>query len=303
MSNKLSDDEHNDPALIDGEDSEEAGEVDPAFYANGGVVFNDDELGAIGDVTGLRVLHLTWGCTEESPSFANLGATVTEVGDDGSTQELAAAAGLTVEFVEDDPGALSMAFRESRTFDLVYSSYGALDWVTNFDDWASGIADVLVPGGRLIIYDEHPFSYVFDEDGEGSLVVANSYFGAYGDDTGGEFDDDAEDDEDESGEDEDQPATAPVVLHQGPFTIRDGAQDELEDGEEEEDPGDQGEQGWTLGDLIGALGNNGLLIKDLQEFETSERYETPLDRLAGEIDEDELARIPSAILVVAVKLG
>jgi SAM-dependent methyltransferase len=295
-----------DPALLPDDDHDGNEEIDPAFYANGGIVFNDDERGALGDVTGLRVLHLTWGCTEESLSLVNMGATVTEVGDDGSTAALAAAAGLSIEFVEDDPGALSMEFRESRAFDVVYSGYGALDWVTNFDDWASGIADILVPGGKLVIYDEHPFSYVFDADDSGRLTVANSYFGDFGDDTGGEFDAedlDAEDDgDDERGSEDERPTREePVVEREGPFTILDTTGDDDED--DEEDPGDQGEMGWTLGDLFGALGTHGLVVKDLQEFETSERYETPLDRLVGEVDDDELGRIPAALLVVAVKPG
>ncbi|MFN0096965.1 MAG: class I SAM-dependent methyltransferase [Dehalococcoidia bacterium] len=292
MSNR---DDDRDLALLPDDDEDGQEEIDPAFYANGGIIFNEDELGALGELTGLRVLHLTWGCSEESPSLANMGAIVTEVGDDGTTAGLATAAGLSIEFVEDDPGGLSMAFRESRAFDVVYSGYGALDWVTDFDDWASGIADVLVPGGKLVIYDEHPFSYVFDSDERGRLTVTNSYFGDYGDDSGGEFDDEDEDDD----LDEDD-APEPVIEREGPFTIVDNTVDE---DDEEEDPGDQGDQGWTLGDLFGALGTHGLVVKDLQEFRTSERYETPLDRLVGEVDGFDLDRVPSALLVVAVKPG
>jgi hypothetical protein len=84
-----------------------------------------------------------------------------------------------------------------------------------------------------------------------------------------------------------------------------------------EDNVETDEVGWTLGDLIGALGLNGFGVVDLQEFVTSDRYETALDRLLGEtddeeagdedafdggVDEDELSKVPAALLLVAVKL-
>jgi hypothetical protein len=173
------------------EDLEDDDDVDPAFYANGGVIFSEDEVGALGDLKGKRVLHLTFGCTEEGPSLVNLGATVTEAGDDGSTAALAEAAGLTIEFVDESPARLSAEFCDSRTFDLVYSSWGAMDWIASFDSWAEGIGALLPPGGKLVIYDEHPFSYVFEAGPGGTLVAATSYFGGLGDDSGGEEDADA----------------------------------------------------------------------------------------------------------------
>jgi SAM-dependent methyltransferase len=252
------------PESLDDED-----EIDPEFYKNGGNIFSEDELGAFGDLTGKRVLHLTFGCSEEGPSLVNMGATVTEAGDDGTTAALAEAAGLAIEFVGEEPAALSAEFCDTRTFDVVYCSYGSMDWIADFESWAEGVAACLVPGGRLVIYDEHPFSYVFAADEQGRLVAANSYFGGLGDDTGGEFDEDEE---------------------------SEGEPDIPEDNTEADDTG------WTLGDLIGGLGRKGLAVIDLQEFETSDRYETPLDRLADEVDEDELERVPSALLLIAVKI-
>lgn len=266
------DDDALDPA-DDGED-----EIDPAFYANGGVVFSEDELGAFGELKGTRVLHLTYGCSEETLSLVNLGATVTEVGDDGSTAELADAAGLTVEFVEDDPGMLSDHFREHRAFDLVYSGFGALAWVDSIADWAAGIAAVLVPGGKLVLYEEHPFAYVAEIAESGGLQVANSYFGDYGDDTGGE-----------DGPDPlapDAPEMDPEAIEEA-LAVLDG----------------EAGPSWTVGDLVGTLGQAGLAVIDLQEFGDCDRYETALDRLAesGAADED-LAKLPAALLLVAVRL-
>ncbi len=292
------------PTLVvnefDDDSFDDGDEVDPAFYANGGIIFSEDELGALGDLKGKRVLHLTFGCTEEGLSLVNMGAIVTEAGDDGGSAALAEAAGLTIEFVEETPARLSAEFCDTRTFDLVYSSWGAMDWIASFESWAEGVAALLPPGGKLVIYDEHPFSYVFEAGENGELVAATSYFGGLGDDSGGESD--------EEGDEEDEtPGVADV-----PEELDVPTEDNVE----------TDEVGWTLGDLIGALGSNGLGVVDLQEFETSERYETALDRLAVEadetfiedgdedeeglgpaVDEAELAKVPAALLLVAVKLA
>jgi SAM-dependent methyltransferase len=273
---------------LESEDSQEIpldsldsiGEVDPEFYRNGGNIFSDDELGALGEVAGREVLHLTIGCSEEGPSLVNMGAKVTEVGDDGTTRALAEAAGIAIEFVDDHPAALSAEFCDTRRFDLVYCSFGFLDWVADFMAWAEGVSAVLRPGGRLVLYDEHPFSYLFAGSGDGQLVVERSYFGEYGDDTGGEFD-----------------ATAAEILED--VEPEDLDPENLVDTTDEE----VSESGWTLGDLIGALGANNIAVLDLQEFEESERYETPLDVLGDVVAEDQKARVPGAFLLIGERLA
>lgn len=266
------------PLVLDSLDS--AGQVDPEFYRKGGVIFTEDELGALGDLAGREVLHLTIGCSEEGPSLVNLGAKVTEVGDDGTTATLAEAAGLSIEFVDDHPAALSAEFCDTRRFDLVYCSYGFLDWVADFMAWAEGVAAVLRPGGRLVLYDEHPFSYIFRAADDGGLAVARSYFGEYGDDTGGEFDSEAEEILEDIQPDDLDPENLVDTMDE-----------------------DVSESGWTFGDLIGALGANGIAVLDLQEFQTSERYETPLDVLGDAVSDDEKAKVPGAFLLIGERLA
>jgi SAM-dependent methyltransferase len=265
----MTSDDDSTPIPIDSLDA--SGEVDPDFYREGGVIFTEDELGALGDVQGREVLHLTAGCSEEGPSLVNMGAKVTEVGDDGTTRTLAEAAGLSIDFVDDEPAALSAEFCDTRRFDLVYTSFGFLDWVADFMSWAEGVAAVLRPGGRLVIYDQHPFSYIFAER-SGRLAVARSYFGEFGDDAGGETEETREE----------------VDLE---------AEDLFPENQAVSD------SGWTLGDLIGALGANGIAVLDLQEFTDSERYETALDVLGDALAEDEKDRVPSALLLIGEKLG
>jgi SAM-dependent methyltransferase len=239
---------------------EEATEVDPAFYGNGGISLSEPELLALGELRGRKVLAIGAGNGEDVASLINLGARLTVIDDAESlepAQALAAAAGLSAEFIADDPCAISVALR-TGDYDVVYSGFGALDWMDDLGDWAGGITDCLRTGGLLVLYDEHPFSYLFDLD-HGHLRVANSYFGSVLDE---------DEDEDDEGEDDEDEAVGPA---------------------------------WTMGDVVNALGANGLATVSLSEFPDSDRFETALDRL-DHVNLDELACIPAALLLVAIKL-
>lgn len=276
------------------EEDPEAHEIDPAFYAAGGVIFTDAELDLIGDVDGMKVLNLQPGTGEEAVSLANLGAIVTVLDDELSLAEartLASEASIDLTFADEDLNALSMTYRDG-SYDLVYSGWGGIDWLTDIDSWAYGIADALKAGGRLVIYDEHPVSYMFDVV-NGTLAVSNSYFGA---DAGPDImsypgEEYSEEDviEEEFAIDEEEVEVAPNQDADG-----DGLDDEMEAIEEE--------YSWTLGDVISALGRHGVATMFMQEFQTSDRFETPLDRFYDELDEEEIGKAPSAFLLMAVKL-
>lgn len=245
-----------DDDIIDLDDELLAEEIDPNFYQNGGVTLSEPEIEALGELHGRRILVLGAGNGEDICSLINLGANVFVIDDDESIEparDLVQGAGLQAEFIVDDPSMLSVDNRNAD-FDLVYSGFGAIDWVDDLDSWAGGIADSLRSDGRLVAYDEHPIGYVFGAD-DGSLTVENSYFGA-----------DAE---------------------PGAGTV---------DGES----ADNGPT-WTVGDIITALGANGLATLTLAEFSESDRFESVLDRLA-DVDQDQLALIPSTLLLVAQKL-
>ena len=236
---------------------EEATEIDPEFYRNGGISFSEPELLALGELRGRKVLAIGAGNGEDVASLINLGARLTVIDDAESlepAQALATAAGLSAEFIVDDPSAVSVANR-TGDFDVVYSGFGTLDWMDDIGDWAGGITDCLRTGGLLVVYDEHPFSYIFGLD-HGHLGVANSYFGSV-----------LDEDEDDDSDDEEEVA--------GPA--------------------------WTVGDVVSALGANGLATVSLSEFPESDRFESALDRLEH-VNLDELACIPAVLLLVAIKL-
>jgi len=159
--------------------------IDPEFYRAGGSCLSVSEAAVLGEVAGLKVLVTPAGTGEEALSLANLGANVTVL-DYGegldAAREIATASSIDLAFISDDANGIDMANRDA-SFDLVYSTWGAVDWLDDLDDWARGIADMLKPAGRLVCYEEHPVAYMMKEE-RGQLVVANSYFGEPIDDDG-----------------------------------------------------------------------------------------------------------------------
>jgi SAM-dependent methyltransferase len=156
-------------------------EIDPAFYAHGGVCFSQPELNALRDPAGLRALVgpvSPVDQAEEALSLANLGATVTAWGPRPSEteagQRLAAAAGISLAWEHGDLPALAVRLRGG--LDLVYSAWGGIEAAADLHPWAEALATLLAPGGRLMIYDRHPFADVVGLH-KGLLVIERSYFG------------------------------------------------------------------------------------------------------------------------------
>jgi 2-polyprenyl-3-methyl-5-hydroxy-6-metoxy-1,4-benzoquinol methylase len=104
---------------------------------------------AVGDVAGLDVLHLQCHIGFDSISLARRGARVT--GADFSSaslakgRDLAARAGVEVEFVEADATALPAELH--GRFDLVYSTMGVLCWIEDLDAWMRSVHAALRQAG------------------------------------------------------------------------------------------------------------------------------------------------------------
>jgi SAM-dependent methyltransferase len=133
----------------------------------------------LGDVNGLRGVHLQCHIGTDTISLARLGAEMTGV--DFSPASLAEArrlsdeVGAGVEFVEADVYD-AVAALGGRTFDLVYTGIGALCWLPSVSRWAAVVARLLGPGGRLFIREGHPMMWSLDEHHTDSLVVRYDYF-------------------------------------------------------------------------------------------------------------------------------
>ncbi len=146
-----------------------------AFLA-GASALRPFELDEVGDVDGLTLVHPQCHFGLDTLSWARRGAHVT--GLDFShpailaARELANRAGLRAEFVHANVYDAVRAL-EGRRFDIVYTGIGAIVWLPDVDRWASTMADLLVPGGRLYLAEFHPITEVF---GEHDLTVTESYF-------------------------------------------------------------------------------------------------------------------------------
>ncbi len=139
-----------------------------------------DDSPALGDLTGLRVAHLQCHLGTDTVSLARLGADV--VGLDFSpsalevARDLADRAGNNARFVQADLYDAVEAIGDG--FDLVYTTVGIVAWLPSMARWATVVAALLAPGGRLYLRDGHPMLMTLDETRDDQqLVVTHPYFG------------------------------------------------------------------------------------------------------------------------------
>jgi SAM-dependent methyltransferase len=152
---------------------------DPSFLSD--VVRFD--LPRLGDVRGLRGVHLQCHIGTDTISLARLGASMT--GLDFSEPAVSAARALA-----DSAGvpATSATFVRAdvydaadvlghKGFDLVYTGIGALCWLPDVRRWGLVVASLLRPGGRLFIREGHPMLWTLDESRtDDVLAVRYPYF-------------------------------------------------------------------------------------------------------------------------------
>jgi SAM-dependent methyltransferase len=130
---------------------------------------NPVEEAEIGDVDGLKVLHLQCHFGADTLCLAQRGATV--VGLDfsgaaiGAARALAGELGLSdrARFVQADLYDAPTAIAEPASFDLVFTTWGVTCWLPDIRRWAEIVAQFLKPGGRFYYADAHPAAYVFDD--------------------------------------------------------------------------------------------------------------------------------------------
>lgn len=60
--------------------------------------------------------------------------------------------------------------------DLVYTGKGAVHWMFDLAGWAAKVAELLRPGGWLLLFDFHPMMWLFRSGREGIEVNPVSYF-------------------------------------------------------------------------------------------------------------------------------
>lgn len=138
------------------------------FLRGGGSTLFPEEVELLGDLRGRTLAHLQCNAGQDTLSMVHLGAQVTgvDISDEAIAfaQQLAHDAGLAAAFVRADVYDWLATTAASQTrYDVVFSSYGALCWLSDLKAWAKGVAGVLAPRGRLVVIEFHPFSMIFDE--------------------------------------------------------------------------------------------------------------------------------------------
>ena len=151
---------------------------DLAGFKAGRITLTDVERREVGDVSGKTLLHLQCHFGLDTMSWARLGAKATGV--DFSEDAIALASTLNdeldlgVRFIQSDIYDLPDTLDER--FDVVFTSYGVLNWLPDIARWAEVVSDHLEPGGVFYIVEFHPFAAVFEESDTGDMAPTYGYF-------------------------------------------------------------------------------------------------------------------------------
>ncbi len=136
------------------------------------------EVEEVGDVTGKSLLHLQCHFGLDTLSWARRGAKVTGV--DFSPKGIEAArrigqeSGVAGEFVCCDLYDVPNVLKRPGSFDVVFTSYGAINWLPDLGKWGKIIADYLRLGGFFYIVEAHPTARMFPAN-ETDLKQAGSF--------------------------------------------------------------------------------------------------------------------------------
>jgi ubiquinone/menaquinone biosynthesis C-methylase UbiE len=137
------------------------------------------ERDEVGEVEGKSLLHLQCHFGMDTLSWARLGARVTGI--DFSPEAIRLARALSSElelparFINCDLYDLPNHLDES--FDVVFTSYGVLGWLSDIPGWAQIAARYVKPGGIFYIAECHPGTFIFSDQTDG-WVVEYDYFDA-----------------------------------------------------------------------------------------------------------------------------
>lgn len=124
------------------------------------------ELPLLGNVKNKTLLHLQCHFGQDTLALARMGAKVTGV--DLSDKAIEAARNLAQQinvpanFICCDLYDLPKHSQEQ--YDIVFSSYGTINWLPDLDKWAKIVADSLKKGGSFVFAEFHPVVWMFDNN-------------------------------------------------------------------------------------------------------------------------------------------
>lgn len=148
---------------------------DVASFKKGASSLNNIELDGLGDVSGKSLLHLQCHFGMDTLSLARLGADVTGV--DLSDVSVKVANGLATElniparFIASNVYDIDQHLE--KQYDIIYTAYGAINWLDDLDRWAALIHKFLKPNGVFYMVEFHPYIYTLDHQ---DMKIKTSYF-------------------------------------------------------------------------------------------------------------------------------
>jgi SAM-dependent methyltransferase len=154
-----------------------------AFLGDAGFVWGpegltEDDAGLLGPVAGRDVLEVGSGAGQCSRWVRSRGGRA--VGLDLSHRQLQHSRRIDAETGVAVPSVLGTATHlpfVADSFDVVFCSFGALQFVHEIERAVAETARVLRPGGRFAFSITHPTRWMFPDDpSEGGLVAAQSYW-------------------------------------------------------------------------------------------------------------------------------
>jgi len=133
----------------------------------------------LGDLTGLRGVHLQCHIGTDTLSLARLGARMSGLDFSPAAlteaRRLAATTGVDISYVESDVYDARAALGDEE-FDFVFTGIGAICWLPDIRRWARVVASLLRDGGRLFLREGHPMLWSLDERITDRLAVEFAYF-------------------------------------------------------------------------------------------------------------------------------
>jgi SAM-dependent methyltransferase len=123
------------------------------------------ELGLVGG----DVAQVCCNNGRETLSMLNSGAKSAvgfDISDDAlkEAEQLNEISGLNCTFIRTDIYDIGDEYNER--FDLILITIGALAWMPDFGRFFKQVSKMIKPGGHLVIYENHPFHYMFADEGE-----------------------------------------------------------------------------------------------------------------------------------------
>lgn len=168
-----------------------------AFYGlegflNGKSSLNEIELNLLGDVRGKSILHLQCHFGQDTISLSRLGAEVTGVDFSdkaiSKAKQIAKDTNSTAAFICCD--IYDLPNHLEKQFDIVFTSYGTINWLPDLDKWAKVVSAFLKPSGQFVLVEFHPVIWMFDNNFEkvgynyfNSAAIVETESGTYADKT------------------------------------------------------------------------------------------------------------------------